>query len=122
MEDNGITPRQSSHTGFCIRDELEKITGDGNFADTQSYKIMSPISYMYTGRAMPHWLSIYNSLTKEQLFNIFIIKLLIILKQKQDKNIHYLNVAKLMIMLMKRIGVLIVLMNNYYFYFLNKHI
>ena len=71
MENNDITSRQTVHMSFCIRDEFKKITGNPIFADNESYKIMSPISYMYAGHVMPHWLTIYNSLTKEQLFDIF---------------------------------------------------
>ena len=71
MKDNGITPRQWVNIPICIEDELEKITGDKNFAYVQSYRIMEPIRCMYAGREMPHWLTIYNSLTKEQLFDIF---------------------------------------------------
>lgn len=43
----------------------QKITSNLIFADNESYKIMPPISYMYAGRVMPHWISIYNSLIKE---------------------------------------------------------
>ena len=71
MEDNGITPRQFANMHICIGIELEKITGDKDFAYVQSYKIMKPILCMYAGREIPHWLTIYNSLTKEQLFDIF---------------------------------------------------
>ena len=71
MEDNGVTPRQNIETGRCIEIELEKITGDKKFAYVQSARIMEPIGRMYAGREMPHWLTIYNSLTKEQLFDIF---------------------------------------------------
>lgn len=71
MKDYGITRRQTTHTAICIENELERITDDRKFAYIESYRIIEPICYMYAGREIPHWNTIYNSLTKEQLFDIF---------------------------------------------------
>ena len=71
MKDDGITPRQSAHLTFTIQRELNKITNDEHFSHINAYKIMKPITNIFRGRESPHWTKIYNSLTKDELKDIF---------------------------------------------------
>ena len=71
MEDYGITPRQSAHLTFTIERELNKITNDKNFSHINAYKIMKPVTSIFRGRESSQWTKIYNSLTKDELKDIF---------------------------------------------------
>ena len=71
MKDYGITPRQSAHLTFTIERELNKITNDKNFSYINAYKIMKPITNIFRGSETPHWAKIYDSLTKDELKDIF---------------------------------------------------
>lgn len=67
----GITPRRSAHLTFTIKRELNKITNDEHFSHINAYKIMKPITSIFRGRESPHWTKIYDSLTKDELKDIF---------------------------------------------------
>ncbi len=71
MRNLGITTVFAVGITNCIQIELQQITGDKVFSYNQSYKIMKLIKCMFSGLEMPHWLIIYNCLTKEQLIDIF---------------------------------------------------
>tara|TARA_Y100000389_G_scaffold200122_1_gene239903 strand:- start:85 stop:690 length:606 start_codon:yes stop_codon:yes gene_type:complete len=71
MRISGITPRQSAHLTFAIERELNKITHDENFSHINAYKIMKPITKIFRGGETPHWAKIYDSLTKDELKDIF---------------------------------------------------
>ena len=71
MRGYGITPRQSAHLTFAIERELNKITNDEHISHINAYKIMKPITSIFRGRESPHWTKIYDSLTKDELKDIF---------------------------------------------------
>ena len=73
MKVSGITPRQSSHLTFTIERELNKITNDKNFSYINAYKIMELITFsIFRGFDTPYWKRIYNSLSKDELKEIFL--------------------------------------------------
>tara|TARA_B100001094_G_scaffold63994_1_gene59953 strand:+ start:143 stop:748 length:606 start_codon:yes stop_codon:yes gene_type:complete len=71
MKDYGITPRQGAHLFFTIERELYKITENKYFSHINAYEIIKPITRIFRGKKSPHWTKIYNSLTKDELKDIF---------------------------------------------------
>ena len=71
MKDYGITPGQWVDLTSTIQSELNKITNDKNFSYINAHEIMAPINSIFRGRESPHWIKIYNSLTKDELKDIF---------------------------------------------------
>ena len=76
MKDSGITHRQNFNITSTIEDlSLAKkellITNDKHFSYINAHEIMTPINSIFRGRESPHWTKIYNSLTKDELKDIF---------------------------------------------------
>ena len=71
MKHYGITPGQWVDLTSTIQSELNKITNDKHFSYINAYEIMAPINSIFRGRESPHWAKIYDSLTKDELKDIF---------------------------------------------------